>query len=181
MKRQFYAVILAAIAMLVIDTAGALAQSEPRHGAPKPMPPGMPSADMSRMMNEPHAALAMAFGQTVGTFARTLHDQAERGSPLDVSFARTAVAEIRRSYNSMEQQHAEHMKTMSDEMRSRMAAMMKEMETHQAMVREAVVALENDVRTDQLDAKQITRDSGNLLQHLAQMSAMHHERMGTPK
>jgi polyhydroxyalkanoate synthesis regulator phasin len=128
--------------------------------------------DMSSMMNEPHHALAMAYMQNISTFAKTLHTQAEGSGPLNAKFARAAVAEIKRSLDQMEEHHGEHMKTMSEEMRSHMAAMMKDMEMHRSMLKDAVSALEKDVRADHPDSKQITADSDNVLKHLDEMSKM---------
>ena len=51
----------------------------------------MSKMDMSGMMNEPHHVLAMAYKQTVETFAKALRDQAQ-GSALSTDFARAAVA-----------------------------------------------------------------------------------------
>ena len=133
----------------------------------------MSKMDMSAMMNEPHRALAMAYMQNMGTFAKTLHDQAAANSPLDAQFARAAVAEIRRSLDEMETHHGEHMKMMSDQMRTQRASMMKSTEMHRAMLKDAVSALEKDVAADQIDSKQVAADSASLLKHLDEMSKMH--------
>ena len=78
----------------------------------------------------------------------------------------------------MDDHHAEQVKTMSEAMRSDMAAMMKDMDMHRSMLKDAVLALEKDVRADQLDAKQVAGDSGNVLKHLDEMSKMHDARKG---
>lgn len=173
MKTRAYTTILAVIALMLFIAASAMAQTEHQHGTQKPMQHDMSKMDMSSMMNEPHHALAMAYMQNMGTFARTLHNQAEGSSPLNAKFARAAVAEIKRSLDQMDDHHGEHMKAMSDEMRSRMAAMMKDMETHRSMLKDAVSVLEKDVRADQPDSKQVAADSANLLKHLDEMSKMH--------
>ena len=182
MKRQAYTTILAGIAMLVFGAAGATAQSDKKHEAEKhaakPMQHDMAKMDMASMMNEPHAALAMAYGHNLATFGKTLHDQAKGTGPLDVGLARTAVAEIRRSFDQMEAHHAEHAKTMNTDMRARMATQMKDMDAHRVMLRDAVVALENDVRVAQPDAKQVALDSANLRKHLDEMSKMHDAKKG---
>ena len=178
MKTRAYTTILAVHAMLLCSAVAALAQAEQKHGAQKPMQHGMSKTGMSSMMNQPHAALAMAYGQNIGTFARSLRRQAQGSSPLDVGFARAAVAEIKRSLDQMDDHHGEHVKTMSDAMRSDMAAMMKDMDMHRSMLKEAILALEKDVRADQLDAKQVAGDSGNVLKHLDEMSKMHDARKG---
>jgi hypothetical protein len=178
MKTKACTTILAVIALMLFTTVGALAQTESQQGAQKPMQHDMSMMDMSSMMNEPHHALAMAYMQNMGTFAKTLQTQAEGSSPLTTEFARAAVAEIKRSLDRMEEHHGEHMKTMSEEMRSHMAAMMKDMEMHRSMLKDAVSALEKDVRPDNLDSKQISADSNNILKHLDEMSKMQNDMQG---
>jgi len=175
MKTKAYITILAVMALMV-SAMGALAQTEHQHGAQKPMQHDMSKMDMPSMMNEPHHVLAMAYMQNIGTFAKTLHAQAEGSSPLNVTFARAAVAEIKRSLDQMEEHHGEHMKMMSEEMRSHMAAMMKDMEMHRSMLKDAISALEKDVRADQPDSKQVAADSANVLKHLDEMSKMHDDK-----
>jgi cytochrome c556 len=168
--------VLAVIALMLFPAVGAMAQEEHRQDTQKPMQQDMSKMDMPAMMNEPHHALAMAYMQNIGTFAKTLHTQAEGSSPLDAEFARAAVAEIRRSLDSIEEHHGEHMKTMSAEMRSHMATMMKDMEMHRTMLKDAVSALEKDVTADHLDSKQIAADSDDILKHLDEMSKMQNDK-----
>lgn len=170
--------ILAVIALMLFPVVGAMAQAEHQQGAQKPMQQDMSKMDMSSMMNEPHHALAMAYMENIGTFAKTLNTQAEGSSPLDAKFARAAVAEIKRSLEQMEEHHGEHMKTMSAEMRSHMAAMMKDMETHRTMLKDAVSALEKDVQADRPDSKQIAADSDKILKHLDEMPKMQKDMSG---
>lgn len=176
MKTRAYTTILAVIALILFSAVGALAQTEHQHGSQKPMQHDMSKMDMSSMMNEPHHALAMAYMHNLGTFAKALHTQAEGSSPLNAKFARAAVAEMKRSLDQMEEHHGEHMKMMSEEMRSHMAAMMKDMEMHHSMLKDAVSALEKDVRVDQPDSKQVAADSATVLKHLDEMSKMHDEK-----
>jgi hypothetical protein len=176
MKTKAYRTILAVIALMLFSAVGALAQTEHQHGAQKPAQHDMSKMDMSSMMNEPHHALAMAHMQTLGTFAKTLHHQAEGTSPLNAKFARAAVSEIKRNLDAMEEHHADHMKMMSEEMRSHMAPMMKDMEIHRSMLKDAVSALEKDVKADQPDSKQVAADSATLIKHLDEMSKMHDDK-----
>lgn len=180
MKTKAYTTIPAVIALMLFSAVGALAQTEHQHGAQKPMQHDMSKMDMSKMdmsmMNEPHHALAMAYMKNLGTFAKTLHDQAEGTSPLNAKFARAAVGEMKRSLDQMEEHHGEHMKMMSEEMRSKMAPMMKDMEMHHSMLKDAVSALEKDVKPDQPDSKQVAADSANVLKHLDEMSMMHDDK-----
>ena len=163
-------------ALMLFSAVGALAQTEHQHGSQKPMQHDMSKMDMSSMMTEPHHALAMAYMQNLGTFAKALHTQAEGSSPLNANFARAAVGEMKRSLDQMEEHHGEHMKMMSEEMRSHMAGMMKDMEIHHSMLKDAVSALEKDVLADQPDTKQVAADSANVLKHLDEMSKMHDDR-----
>ena len=158
---------------MLFSTFSAFAQTEQQKDAQKPMQHDMSKMDMASMMNDPHHALAEAYMQSIGLFAKALHGQAEGAGPLNVKFAREAVAEIKRSLDHMEDHHGEHMKTMNDEMRSHMDAMMKEMEMHRSMLKDAVSALEKDVRADQPSSKQIASDSANLIKHLDEMAKMH--------
>ena len=178
MKTKAYTTILSVIALMLFSAVGALAQTEHQHGTQKPMQHDMSKRNMSNMMNEPHHALAMAYMQNIGTFAKTLQNQAEGSSPLDANFARAAVAEIRRSLDQIEEHRGEHIKMMSEEMRSHMAAMMNDMEMSHSMLKDAVSALEKDVRADQPDSKQVAADSANVLKHLDKMSKMHDDEKG---
>ena len=73
----------------------------------------------------------------------------------------------------MEDHHGQHMKAMSEEMRSNMAAMMKDMEMNRSMLKDAISALEKDVRADQPDSRQVATDSAHVLMHLDEMLKMH--------
>ena len=146
------------------------------HGADKPKQHDVGKMDIERMMAEPHHVLAMAYMQNLGAFTHALHNQAESSTPLDASFARAAVDEIKRSIDEMEKHHAEHMKTMSVEMRSHMEVMMKDMDTHRAMIKAAVDALDKDVHADQIDAKKVAADCSVVIEHLDAMSKMHGEK-----
>jgi alpha-L-fucosidase len=176
MKPKAHTTILAVIALTLFSAADMLAQTEHQHGAQKPMQHDMSKMDMSAMMNEPHHLLAMAYMKNLGTFAKTLHDQAASTSPLNAKFARVAVGEMKRSLDQMEEHHGEHMKMMSEEMRSHMATMMKDMDMHRSMLKDSVSALEKDVQADQPDSKQVAADSANVLKNLDEMSKMHDDK-----
>jgi hypothetical protein len=83
MKAKAYTTILAVIALMLFGAVGALAQTEHQHPAQKPTQHDMSKMEMSSMMNEPHHVLAMSYMQNIGTFAKTLHSQAEGSSPLN--------------------------------------------------------------------------------------------------
>ena len=187
MNRNSYGTILAIVALTMFGATNAPAQTGQQHqpGDKKASTQAgkkaiahtnhdMSEMDKSGMMNEPHHVLAMAYKQTVETFAKALRDQAQ-GSALSTDFARAAVAEISRSLDSAYEHHQEHVKTMSVEARSNMAALIKEMDLHCSKLKAAVSALEKDVRDYTLDSKQIAADSAEVLKRLDDMSKMHEQ------
>ncbi len=129
--------------------------------------------DMAMMMKSPHHTLMMAHQKSMAEFAKALHHQAMMPKPLDVEFARAAVAELRHCLDAMEAIHQKHMATMSDEMKAKMKMMMDKMEKGHATMKEHVMELETAVRSDQPDAKQVAIHAGALLKHFAMMSKMH--------
>lgn len=173
MKTRAGISILALFALSVFGTGSALARTGQQHGTEKPIHHDMATMDMDSMMIEPHHVLAMTYMHTVGAFAHSLHHQALAAAPLDAAFARAAVDEIKRSFDEMEKHHAEHVKTMSEEKLAKMSAMMKKMDTHRAMLSDAVGALEKDVRADQLDSGKVAADCANVLRYLDEMSMVH--------
>ena len=196
MKRNFNAVILAAGAVLVLSFAGApaLAQHE-QHGGQKPAPkqeqkPGqqqqhqghdMAGMDMSKMMQEPHLLLAMAHHESMAAFAKILSQHAGQTGAFNADFARDAVAEIRRNFDQVTRHHQEHMEAMSAAMRSQMDAMMKQMEPHQAKVKEQLEALERETGMEKPDRARITQHAAELIKHLGMMSGMHGGHAGHSK
>jgi len=159
----------AAILVLLIPSA-AWAQHKHTHAAPKQA--GM-KAEMSEMMKSPHHLLMMDHMKSMSAFARTLRDQAVKSEPLDVEFARAAVAELRHCLDAMEAIHQTHMETMPAEMKSKMQMMMEKMDKDRTMVKDQVSALETDVQSDTPDSKQVATHANALLKHFGMMSKMH--------
>ena len=146
------------------------------------------------MMKSPHHMLMMAYMESMTNFAKTLRDQAVKPEPLDVEFARAAVAELRHNLDAIEAVHKQHMQgmstemkskmdtmsaemkskmdTMSAEMKSKMQMMMDKMEKDRATLKDQVSALETDVQGTP-DNKQVLADTDALLKHLGMMSKMH--------
>ncbi|MCI0489411.1 MAG: hypothetical protein L0229_22690 [Blastocatellia bacterium] len=186
MNRYFYRTILAVIALTMFGAVTAQAQTGTQHTyadetasiqavrkVQERMRHDMAKMDMSYMMNEPHHVMARAYRQNIETFAITLRDQAQAGRPLSADFARAAVAEINRSFDKLEDHHQEHLKTMSADMRSRMAAMIKEMDMRHSKLEAAIAVLEKDVQGYTLNSEKIATDSAAIIQHLDEMSKMH--------
>jgi glyceraldehyde-3-phosphate dehydrogenase (NAD(P)+) (phosphorylating) len=193
MKTKTYKTIPLVVAVTLFIVTGTLAQTE-HHNSAQQSPSttakqqqeqmhrhDMSQTDMSSMMKEPHHILAMAYMQTVGTFSKALHDKVTGADSINPQFARAAVDEIKRSLDQAEQHHQEHMKTMSEEMRSHMGAMMKDMDMHWSKLKEAVAALESDVHSSSLNAKQVAAHTAEILKHLDEMSKMHGQDMKPKK
>jgi hypothetical protein len=185
MKRNSYRAILAVIALTVFGATYAAARTGLQHqpsdkkasvqGSKKAQGHtnrDMSEMDMSGMINEPHYVLAEAYKQNIEAFAKALRDQAQRGA-LSSDFARAAVAEISRSLDQADEHHREHAKTMSPDMRSKMAAMMKEMDVRSSKLKDAFRILEKDVGEYTLNSKQIATDSDEMLRRLDDMPKMH--------
>lgn len=129
--------------------------------------------DMAMMMKSPHHMLMMAHQKSMAEFAKALHDQAMMPKPLDVEFARAAVAELRHNLDAMDAIQQKQMATMSDEMKAKMKMMMDKMEMGHAKTKENVVQLETEVRSNQPDAKHVAAHADALLKHFQMMSKMH--------
>jgi len=130
------------------------------------------------MAHEPHHVLAMAYHRNLATFAKALHDQTAKASSVNVEFARTAVAEMRRSFDQMKQQHQACMQAMSAEMQAKMKDKMQQMEPHQSQLNEQLTALEQEVQSAAPDPKKVSTLASNVLTHLDAMSKMYHGSRG---
>lgn len=138
MNRKAYPTILMTAALLIANAVSTTAQHE-NHGQQKPPAQAgqqgnkqidmqHSSMNMSKMMEDGHDVLAMAYMQNVAAFARTLRDRVDSAKSVDADFARAAVAEMRRSFDTMQQHMTEHQRSMPAEMQSQAG-----MESHAAM------------------------------------------------
>jgi hypothetical protein len=182
MKKLSYVVTFLTIAATILIVSGAAAISQQEHGG---MPPSskqsqgkMPQHQqnmmgMSAMKEEPHHMLAMAYQDNLVTFAKALRHEANQTKPLNPEFARAAVAEMKRSFDQMQQHHQDHMKTMDEKMKAQMADMMKQMDAHHSAIQEHLVALDKEVQTSAPDAKGVSEHVAEILKHCDGMSKMH--------
>ncbi len=76
----------------------------------------------AKMMSGPHHALAMAYGESLATFARALNADASQSQAVNVDLARPATIEMRRSFDQMTVHHQAQMANMSMAMRMPMIA-----------------------------------------------------------
>lgn len=135
--------------------------------------------DMSAMMQEPHHQLAMAYKQNLENFAKALRDEAAKTTAVNPEFARAAVAEMKRSFNLTQQHHQDHVKTIDDKMKAHMSDMMKQMETQDVAIREALAGLDKEVQNSAPDSKAISQYVDVILKN-CDMSKMHGEMMKEP-
>lgn len=166
---------MAAAALLIFGaTATGMAQ------VPTPMPGKMPEHKegmhaVQGMMGGPHHVLAVAYRDNLATFARALQGQATKSNTVDLDLARPAVAEMRRSFDQMQQHHQAQISKMSmmgDSTKPAMSGAMQDMETHLAALGEHLTALESEVNASTPDSKRVTEHTTEILKQCAGMSAM---------
>lgn len=165
MKKMSYAVTLVTIAaaFFIASAVAAPTQQDKDRMSPGKM-------DMSAMMSEPHHQLAMAYKENMVNFAKALQQATAGTGVVNVPFARAAVAEMRRSFDLMQQHHMDHMKAMDgkmkdmdDKMKSDMAGMKKDMEAHEMAIKDDLIALEKEVQSVAPDSGKISSYVGDLL------------------
>jgi hypothetical protein len=168
MKTRTISMIIAIFAFTFTSAIGAVAQHE-QHGQMKQPQSG--STDMSKMTQEPHHVLATAYVQNLATFAKALRDQVDSTKTVDGEFARAAVAEMRRSFDSMQQHMADHMKAMPADMSAHMGMMMQGMDAHVSAIKQSLSALERELQTDMPSASKVSASAGEIVKHTGEMGS----------
>jgi hypothetical protein len=135
MKTVFAAMF--SILALVFTSGVEMAAQHEHHGQTNQSPSG--SMDKSKVMQEPHHILALAYLQNLATFAKSLRDQVDSTRAVDAEFARAAVTEMRRSVDSMQQQMADHLKSMPADTQSHMGMMMQGMDAHVSAIKQSLL------------------------------------------
>ena len=178
MKTRKYLMIPAAAILLTFLVSGATTSGMAQ--APKPSPGKMPQhqeamkgmQDTSGMMGEPQHVLAMAYRDNVVTFAQALGGQVKQAKAVNLDLARPAVAEMRRSFDLIQQYHQAHMTMMRDHPNPAMSGAMQEMETHLSALGEHLTALESEVNASTPDPKKVWEQTAEILKQCGGMSAM---------
>jgi polyhydroxyalkanoate synthesis regulator phasin len=175
--------VILAIISTVMPITSTVAATSPQE------PGGMPQStmtknqdgmmDMSAMMQEPHHQLAMAYKQNLENFAKALRDEAVKTATVNPEFARAAVAEMKRSFDLVQQHHQDHMKTIDDKMKAHMSDMMKQMEAQDAAIKEALAGLDKEVQNSVPNSKAISQYVDVILKN-CEMPKMHGEMMKDP-
>ena len=130
------------------------------------------SADMNKMMQEPHHVLAMAYVENMATFAKALHNQIEATKSVDPDFARAAVGELRRSFDTMQQHLAEHSKSMPADQGSHTGAV-QAMNGHVAAIRQSLTMLEREIEATAPQASKVSERAAEIIKHIDEMSHSH--------
>lgn len=136
---------------------------------------------MSEMNENPHHAMMLPYQQNMVNFAKALRGLAKEARTWDADFARTAVAEIKRSAERIDEIHRKHMDTKSAEMREKMKPMMEEMKKEQAELNEQILALEKAVESNTLNAKEIEIRTAAIISELEKEMAEQKRRCGQTK
>lgn len=178
MREKVYGMILS-VTLIIFTAVTAQAQHE-HHSGQKPAPQDKKQeehqhhqSDMSKMMQEPHQLLMMAHHVSMAAFAKALSRHSEGTGAVNSDFARDAVAEIRRNFDQMMRHQQQHTQAMGAEARSKMDAMMKQMEQHHGKMKEHLEALERETGSEHPDRQRVAQHTGQLVNHLDEMSAMH--------
>jgi hypothetical protein len=124
------------------------------------------------MMGGPHHVLAMAYRDNLATFAKALRGQVAQSKTVDPDLARPAVAEMRRSFDQMQQHHQAQMAMMGDSTKPSMAGVMQHMKTDLTALSEHLTALEAEVNASTPDPKKVSEHATEIVKHCAAMSAM---------
>ncbi len=179
MNTRLFTMLFAIVSLVIPVTDSLAAANQQEQGG---MPQGAMAKnqngmmDMSTMMQEPHHQLAMAYKRNLENFAKALQQEAAKTTTVNPEFARAAVAEMKRSFDLMQQHHRDHMKTIDDKMKAQMSDMMKQMETQDMAIKESLARLDKEVQNIAPDSRNISTYVNDILKN-CDMSKMHGEMM----
>lgn len=122
-----------------------------------------------------HPALAMAYVQSIATFAKALRDQVETTKSVDPEFAFGVVDEMKRSLDNIEQHHQDHKMGDPAGTKSQMDTMAKEMETKMSALRQSISALEQEIQAGAPATSQVLQRADEIIRLAGEMSKSHNE------
>lgn len=132
--------------------------------------------EMAEMMKSPQHKLMMAYRQNLLTFAKTLRDAAKESENIDADFAKSIVAEIKRSSEMMDKIHKDHMESMDAAMLEKMSSNMDKMKKDQDALKANISALEESVQKDSLNSKEIETRAEAIISQLGKKDKMKMEK-----
>jgi hypothetical protein len=108
------------------------------------------------MMANPQHMLMMAYHRNMMTFSHQLMKVARQGETVPREFARTAIAEMRRSTEEMERYRAEAMRNVPADVKEH-GDMQKMMDQHLVDVKTHLRELENLARADRIPSQDVIK------------------------
>jgi hypothetical protein len=128
------------------------------------------ASGMAAMMSGPHHALALAYDESLATFARALQADVMRTDMVNVELARPAVTEMRRSFDQMKMHHEAQMSSGNMMMKMPMptdssrTTMMAGMQTKMAAIETHLSMLEAEVNSTAPNATKVREHTAEILQ-----------------
>ena len=202
MNEKAFPQILMTVALLLAGAVSTRAQHE-NHGQQKPTAQAVQqgnkkmdmhhgSMNMSTMIDDGSDVLAMAYLQSVAAFARSLKDRVDPAKSVDVDFVRAVVAEMRRSFDTMQQHLTIYQRSMPADMQSQAGmqshadmqspsgtqsgaamqshgAMMQGADQHLLELRKALEFLEREVESNSPRANRISERAAEIIKHVEMM------------
>lgn len=201
MNEKTFPPILMTVALLLAGAVSTRAQHE--NGQQKPTAQAVQQGNkkmdmhhglmnMSTMIDDGSDVLAMAYLQRLTAFARSLKDRVDPSKSVDADFARAVVAEMRRSFDTMQQHLTIYQRSMPAEMQSHVGmqsnsdmqsasgtqpgaamqshgAMMQGADQHLLELRQALELLEREVDSNSPRANRISERAAEIIKHIEMM------------
>jgi len=140
--------VLIALAILAVTALPSFAE---------PAPQVMHNPEMkTAMMRNPQHLLMMAYHRNVIAFGQTLAKAARQGDTVPGGFARTAIAEMRRSVDEMEKYRAGSLQSIPADMKGR-AEMQKMMDEHLVNAKNELRQLEELAKSDRIPSQEVLK------------------------
>jgi len=105
----------------------------------------------------------MAYRENLMTFTRSLQGEGTQAKAVDLKLARPAVAEMRRSFDQMQQHHKAHESAMSSGTKSPQEGQKEDMERHMKAVGEHLTKLEASVKERAPDSAKVSEHADAIL------------------
>lgn len=126
-------------------------------------------AMMMEMQKGTHHKMMTVYRQNVSNFANALSEMAKDEKTFDADFARTAVAEIKRSAEMMDEIRGKHSVMMTAEMREKMKPMMEKMDKNKATLNEHISELEKLLEAENPNLKEIGKHADAIVSQFGKM------------
>lgn len=166
--------VLVAIAALVIflPAFSTQLQAQETPGSMRQMMHQHPEMKKEMMANPQHM-LMMAYHSNMMTFSHKLMKVARQGETVPREFARTAIAEMRRSTEEMERYRAEAMRNVPANVKEH-GDMQKMMDQHLVDVKTHLRELENLARADRIPSQDVLKHLDAMIEGCEGMECVMH-------